>query len=270
MASYAAAIDSLFPAPKGRRARRRAGIKNSKNNKNKKANRKSNKASSSTSSGNGAAMAKADAPTTARKVKLRPAEDVLSRIRHDPDLDEGALLCDVVGGGRMVACVVACSVVGWLLDLASGAVDRLGSSVGCLIWLRGPSIALGAWFFLLFLPTSPPPPPPPVTPLPPPHPHSLFPAHHHPALPHAEEFLICYEDRFLTELQEMTLAAWDEGLDECVGGIPLHRVRQFKHFDTVVWDRTSRLDLIFHSGNSAAAAAAASAVTLAASASEAA
>lgn len=53
--------------------------------------------------------------------------------------------------------------------------------------------------------------------------------------------VIGYEDRF-TGIQEVTKDTWDQGLDDGLGSIPMHRIRYFKLDGEVMWDRTTRVD----------------------------
>lgn len=58
------------------------------------------------------------------------------------------------------------------------------------------------------------------------------------------DITILYEDRFKKDLIEVPFDGWDYV-------VPMHRVRQFKYQDKVIWDRTERIDLfpIFFSKN---------------------
>lgn len=69
------------------------------------------------------------------------------------------------------------------------------------------------------------------------------------------DFAVGYADRFLGVREEPFAAfCWDEPLAALGPGVlavPQHRVRYFRFRGRVVWDRASRLDLVFGSGSAA-------------------
>ena len=67
--------------------------------------------------------------------------------------------------------------------------------------------------------------------------------------PHEDSsaYIIGYEDRFYG-IMEIDLETWDRGLDGGLGSIPMHRIRYFRKNGQIVWDRRTRLDTIWGSG----------------------
>jgi len=57
------------------------------------------------------------------------------------------------------------------------------------------------------------------------------------------DFVVVYEDRLMGGMMEKPMSEWTK--DE-VDSIPFHRIWQFKNKGQIVWDRKSRLDLLFN------------------------
>jgi len=58
-----------------------------------------------------------------------------------------------------------------------------------------------------------------------------------------KDFVVVYEDRLMGGMIDKPMSEWTH--DE-VDSIPFHRIWQFKHKGQIVWDRKSRLDLLFN------------------------
>jgi len=65
-----------------------------------------------------------------------------------------------------------------------------------------------------------------------------------------DDFVIGYEDRF-KGIQEIVIADWKREVED-LEFIPFHRLVYFrrKSDDVIIWDRRSKVDLVFGSGAS--------------------
>ena len=71
---------------------------------------------------------------------------------------------------------------------------------------------------------------------------------HDPTLGGQQNYFVGYQDRFTEKIKEIPLIKWKIDVTE-KEFIPQHRIVYFKRYEMIVWDRRSRLDLIFGSGN---------------------